>query len=166
MLIDTIKKENMLALKNKDENKRAVYSILINKYMLLGYELKAKGQEIKDDDLLKTIKLQKDEIKTPVMQATARYPLSPPKGTATGVLLWIRRTETMQLDVDISMTLKGEQEQYQTMQKKTTAPVGDGLVEDEFIFDTIEPKENIVVKLSMTKQNDKDAVTLITGVFN
>ena len=55
MLIDTIKKENMLALKNKDENKRAVYSILINKYMLLGYELKAKGQEIKDDDLLKII---------------------------------------------------------------------------------------------------------------
>ena len=55
MLIDTIKKENMLALKNKDDNKRAVYSILINKYMLLGYELKAKGQEIKDDDLLKII---------------------------------------------------------------------------------------------------------------
>ena len=55
MLIDTIKKENMLALKNKDENKRAVYSIIINKYMILGYELKAKGQEIKDDDLLKII---------------------------------------------------------------------------------------------------------------
>lgn len=55
MLIDTIKKENMLALKNKDENKRAVYSIIINKYMLLGYELKAKGQEIKDDDLVKII---------------------------------------------------------------------------------------------------------------
>ena len=62
MLIDTIKKENMLALKNKDDNKRAVYSILINKYMLLGYELKAKGQEIKDDDLLKIIAGLQEQI--------------------------------------------------------------------------------------------------------
>ena len=40
MLIDTLKKENLLALKNKDENKRAVLSVIINKYMILGYEYK------------------------------------------------------------------------------------------------------------------------------
>lgn len=34
MLIDTIKKENLLALKNKDENKRAILSVIINKYMI------------------------------------------------------------------------------------------------------------------------------------
>ena len=55
MLIDTIKKENMLALKSKDENKRAVYGIVITKYMNLGYEMKAKGEVIGDAELLKII---------------------------------------------------------------------------------------------------------------
>lgn len=62
MLIDTIKKENMLALKNKDENKRAVLSVIINKYMIAGYEAKAKGKELSDDDLLKIISKQVKEL--------------------------------------------------------------------------------------------------------
>ena len=65
MLIDTIKKENMLALKNKDNDKRAVYSVVINKYMILGYEAKAKGKELTDADLVsiisKTIKELEEE---------------------------------------------------------------------------------------------------------
>ncbi len=65
MLIDTIKKENMLALKNKDNDKRAVYSVVINKYMIAGYEAKAKGQELTDNDLIniigKTIKELEEE---------------------------------------------------------------------------------------------------------
>lgn len=62
MLIDIIKKENMLALKNKDENKRAVLSVIINKYMIAGYEAKAKGKELSDDDLLKIISKQVKEL--------------------------------------------------------------------------------------------------------
>ena len=62
MLIDTIKKENMLALKNKDENKRAVLSVIINKYMIAGYEAKAKAKELSDDDLLKIISKQVKEL--------------------------------------------------------------------------------------------------------
>ena len=65
MLIDTIKKQNLLALKNKDDNKRAVYSIIINKYMLAGYEAKAKGKELSDTDLIliinKTLKELEEE---------------------------------------------------------------------------------------------------------
>ena len=65
MLIDTIKKENMLALKNKDNDKRAVYSVVINKYMIAGYEAKAKGKETGDADLVsiisKTIKELEEE---------------------------------------------------------------------------------------------------------
>ena len=56
MLIDTIKKENLLALKNKDENKRAILSVIINKYMILGYEAKAKNIELTDADLLNIMK--------------------------------------------------------------------------------------------------------------
>jgi uncharacterized protein YqeY len=55
MLIDTIKKENMLALKEKDTNKRAVLSVVINKYMVAGYEAKAQGKEIGDVELVSLI---------------------------------------------------------------------------------------------------------------
>lgn len=55
MLIDEIKKQNLLALKNKDENKRAVFSIVINKYMIQGYEAKANGNEIGDIELISII---------------------------------------------------------------------------------------------------------------
>ena len=55
MLIDTIKKENMLALKEKNENKRAVLSVIINKYMILTTELRANNKEASDDDLIKII---------------------------------------------------------------------------------------------------------------
>lgn len=115
----------------------------------------------------KTVRLNKNEIKTPVNTATARYKLTPPKGSATGVLLWVRRTETLQLDAKISMVLKGEQEQYfAPTDEVTTAQVSQGIVEDEFIFETAEAKTNIVLKLEMTKTQENDAITLITGVFN
>jgi len=65
MLIDTLKKENMLALKTKDTNKRAVLSVVINKYMIAGYEAKAQGKEIGDVELVgfinKTLKELEEE---------------------------------------------------------------------------------------------------------
>lgn len=65
MLIDTLRKENMSALKNHDQNKRAVLGVVINKYMVAGYEAKAKGKEIGDAELVsiinKTLKELEDE---------------------------------------------------------------------------------------------------------
>ncbi len=65
MLIDQIKKENLLALKAKDNAKRAVLSIVINKYSILGYEAKANGKEIGDLELIniisKTVKELEEE---------------------------------------------------------------------------------------------------------
>ena len=65
MLIDEIKKANIQAMKDRDQAKRSAYSILITKYNNLAIELKAKGQEIKDSDLLsliqKTLKELEDE---------------------------------------------------------------------------------------------------------
>ena len=55
MLIDKLKKENILALKEKNENKRAILSVVINKYMILGYEAKAKNKELNDADLIQVI---------------------------------------------------------------------------------------------------------------
>ncbi len=62
MLIDTIKKENLLALKNHDDNKRAVLSVVINKYMVLGYEAKAKNVELTDADLINVMKKTLKEL--------------------------------------------------------------------------------------------------------
>lgn len=62
MLIDTIKKENLLALKNHDDNKRAVLSVVINKYMVLGYEAKAKNIELTDADLINVMKKTLKEL--------------------------------------------------------------------------------------------------------
>ncbi len=65
MLIDDIKKQNMLALKNKETNKRAVYSIIINKYMLASVEARTKNKELTDTDLIliinKTLKELEEE---------------------------------------------------------------------------------------------------------
>ena len=48
MIIDEIKKANMQALKEHNDALRTGYSMLMNKYMLAGIELKAQGKEIGD----------------------------------------------------------------------------------------------------------------------
>lgn len=65
MLIDQIKKANMVALKNKDTDSRAVYSIVMNKYLLESISLREKGKEIGDQEMIaiimKTLKELADE---------------------------------------------------------------------------------------------------------
>ncbi len=65
MLIDEIKKANMLALKNKDSDARAALSVVINKYMISSVEKRAKGQESTDEDVInilqKTLKELEEE---------------------------------------------------------------------------------------------------------
>lgn len=55
MLIDEIKKAKMIAMKEKDADARAIYDIIVNKYMLASIELKEKGQEASDADMIKII---------------------------------------------------------------------------------------------------------------
>lgn len=65
MLIDQIKSANIEALKAKDSDARAIYSVIINKYMLLVIERREKGIEVKDEELIqiivKTLKELDDE---------------------------------------------------------------------------------------------------------
>lgn len=65
MLLQEIKKANMEALKNKDSNARAIYSVLINKCMLLEISKKEKGESLEDADVVsmiqKTLKELEDE---------------------------------------------------------------------------------------------------------
>ncbi|MGE7916340.1 Ig-like domain-containing protein [Lysinibacillus xylanilyticus] len=101
----------------------------------------------------KTIKLKKNEIKTPILQSVARYKIEPPKGNAKGVLLFIERDKELDLKVELSMTLTGEQEQYETLSPEDTAPMpyDDNIVEDTFYYEATEPKSNIILKLTMSR---------------
>lgn len=66
MLFDDLKKENMLALKNKDNVTRTILPLVINKAMLVKIEKRTKNEELTDADVLvvisKTIKELDEEI--------------------------------------------------------------------------------------------------------
>lgn len=103
----------------------------------------------------KTIKLNKDEVKTPILLSVARYKIEPPKGSAKGVLLFVERDEELDLKVELSMTLTGEQEQYETLTPESTAPMPytDSVVEDTFYYEATEPKSSIILKLTTSRSD-------------
>ena len=116
----------------------------------------------------KTIKLNKNEVKTPILHSVARYKIEPPKGSAKGVLLWIQRDEDLaDLKVELSMTLQGEQESYVTLTATNTAPVDSATVEDEYYHEANEAKNNIILKLSTSRANINidHKIHLISGVL-
>ena len=65
MLIDEIKKANIEAMKARDQIARGVLSVVLTKSKLLEVELKAKGQDLADSNILeiiqKTLKELSDE---------------------------------------------------------------------------------------------------------
>lgn len=65
MLIDEIKKANVEAMKAHDSVAKGIYSIIMNKYMLLTIEKRDKGETASDGDMLtiitKTLKELADE---------------------------------------------------------------------------------------------------------
>ena len=65
MILDEIKRANMTALKNKDQNARAVYSVVMTKAMLETVKKREKNEELQDEDMVriiqKTIKELTDE---------------------------------------------------------------------------------------------------------
>lgn len=65
MLIDDIKKASVEAMKVRDSIAKGIYSIIVNKYMLLNIEKKEKGEQATDNDMIsiisKTLKELADE---------------------------------------------------------------------------------------------------------
>ena len=55
MIIEEIKKQNMVALKEKNTNARTIYSIISSKYMQATIEARAKNEEIGDPEMIKII---------------------------------------------------------------------------------------------------------------
>lgn len=115
----------------------------------------------------KTIKLNKNKVNTPILQSVARYKVEPPKGSAKGVLIWVQRDEGLDLKAELSMTLKGEQESYEQLTAMNTAPVYEGVLEDEFYYEALEPKDNIILKLTTSRADVTidNKIYLIMGVL-
>ena len=68
MILDEIKKANMVALKEKNQTARAIYSVVMTKAMLETVKKREKGEELTDADmtqiLQKTIKELTDEAES------------------------------------------------------------------------------------------------------
>lgn len=104
----------------------------------------------------------------PLKRGVAKYKLEPPKGSAKGVVLWIEReVGDLEIDCEISMTANGEPENFKPMILENSGSVGKGLVEDEFIYSTETPQENIILKINLNRKdvNSKEGITLISGVL-
>lgn len=55
MIIDEIKKANVQAVKSRNANLRAIYSIIVNKYMQAQIEARLTKKEVSDDDMIRII---------------------------------------------------------------------------------------------------------------
>ena len=61
-LADIINEQNTLAIKNKDEDAKGIFSILKNKIMLAKIEKRAKGEELTDADVVAIIQKTVKEL--------------------------------------------------------------------------------------------------------
>ncbi|AEO93683.1 gp425 [Bacillus phage G] len=118
--------------------------------------------------LIKTIKLNKNEVNIPILESIARYKLDPPKGVAKGVLLFIQRDKDLETKVELSMTMKNENEQFIELVPESTSPVVNkaGILEDTYHHEVIEEKDNIILKITAIRQNESTdfKIRLISGV--
>lgn len=110
----------------------------------------------------KTIRLRKDFRATELPESVQRYKIEPPRGSAKGILLWVQREESQTVEASISMSDVGSQESYTPMNLSVTAPVGNGVVEDEFIYEADTARASIHLKLNITGSG---SVALISGVL-
>lgn len=62
MLFQELKKENVVAMKNKDAVARSILSVVINKCMLIEVEKRTKGEELVDADVIQALQKTLKEL--------------------------------------------------------------------------------------------------------
>lgn len=55
MIIEEIKKANLVAMKEKDMRARGIYSVLMNKHLLAEVDARTSGKEVEDADMVRII---------------------------------------------------------------------------------------------------------------
>lgn len=116
----------------------------------------------------KTLNVTKTEKLQPLLTADTRYRVTPPNGTATGIVLWLHReVGDLAVNVEISMTAAGEPENFVPMNLHSTAFVSEGLEEDEFRYDAGTAKEVITLKITQTRTSPTSTkgIKQISGVL-
>lgn len=118
----------------------------------------------------KTLRVTKSANNKPLLKSVATYKLTPPNGSADGIVLWVQReTGDLIVNAEISMGANGAVENFVPMVKDSTAYVTDAIEEDEFTFDNgAVSAENIVVRLTMerTSATSDKGIKLISGVLS
>lgn len=115
----------------------------------------------------KTVTIKKTRNATKLNKAIARYKVNPPSGSAKQILAWVQKEiGDLIVDADVSMVLAGENESYNPM-AKTTAPIDDLIEEDEFSHEVATEKDNITLKLKLSKTdvNSTKSIKQISGVL-
>lgn len=117
----------------------------------------------------RVISVEKSGTSIPLKQSVARYKLTPPNGTASGIILWINReVGDLIVSARASMVMNGESEVFQDMTLSGTAFLSDGTEEDEFILDAGSPKDNITLEITLLRSStaSNKGIKLISGVLN
>ena len=92
----------------------------------------------------KTLYVTKTANTTPLKTAVSRYVLTPPNGTAKGVVLWVNReVGDLAVNVEISMTTAGEAESFVPMNKAATVFIAAGVEEDQYEYEAPSAKDKI-----------------------
>lgn len=118
----------------------------------------------------RTVKLNKNEVKTEQLKSTARFKIHPPLNTAKGIVLWVRRDENLALSASISMTQAAEAESFVQMEKPRTAPLANtpGVVEDQFEYESESAADKIILQLDMQRSSltANEKIYLLVGVID
>lgn len=127
-----------------------------------------KATDIYDAAVSKVLTINKTHNAVPVNNAIALYKITPPTGSAQKILMWIEQVlGDLAVTAEVSMTNAGEPENFVSLPKTNTGPK-ESLQEDEFAYDALAPKTNIVVKIIYNRTSSAAVETIkkISGVLS
>lgn len=127
-----------------------------------------KAVDIYGASISKVLTINKTHNAVPVDEAIALYKINPPTSSAQKILMWIERMiGDLAVTAEVSMTNEDEPENFVPLPKTNSGPK-EGLTEDEFAYDALAPKTNIVVKIKYSRTNSAAvaAIKKISGVLS
>lgn len=117
-----------------------------------------------DVKVSKTVKINRTVNGVAVNPSVQRYKIQAEAGGAKKVQFWVRRHPDQTLSADVSMTDESAAENYESMTLVKSTNASDGsYVEDEFVYESDEDKENIILKLTLA--NDKPVFSISGALY-
>ena len=116
----------------------------------------------------KTLSVEKTFNSVPITHAVARYDHTvPPTGT-TGIIAWVEKMNgDLTVEMDASMKMKGEQEEFAPMTLSNTAPISADVEEKEFLMSSELAKDSVIMKVKLNRVDtaSKQAIKKISGTL-